>query len=105
MDPAAQDNQNRELAEQLYDALMAEIEPELVLSVIPTLDAKYASEMPEQKAARMKRYEKAYKKFDAEFATFVSGVDQEVRTTKRTSLKNKESEERTKENSAISSIE
>jgi len=49
--------------EQLYNLLMAEIEPELLTMVVPHLDEIYKDENPEQKARRAKRYAKAFALF------------------------------------------
>ncbi len=103
--PAVADEQeNKRLAQELYNLLMAEIEPDLLLEKIPGLDAKYASETPEEKEARMKRYEAAYKKFDDEFNKFMADVDGKVRTSKREALKNKEEDARQQEQHDIDSL-
>ncbi len=96
---------NEELAKQLYDVLMAEIEPDLMLESIPTLDAKYQGETPEDHAKRMKRYEAAYKKFDAEFNAFMAEVNAEVRTTKRSALEAKEQAAQQNDSQALQSLE
>ncbi|TSC79004.1 MAG: hypothetical protein G01um101425_850 [Candidatus Peregrinibacteria bacterium Gr01-1014_25] len=96
---------NDELAKQLYDILMADIEPDLLLANIPALDAQYAGETPEEHEARMKRYETAYKKFDAAFAEFMSDVNAEVRTSKRESLAAKEAAAQHSDQQALSSLE
>ncbi|MBI1812702.1 hypothetical protein HYR82_02890 [Candidatus Peregrinibacteria bacterium] len=103
--PVHDDGQNAALAEQLYDVLMAEIEPDLLLANIPTLDAKYAGESAEDHAARMKRYEAAYKAFDEEFAAFMADVNDQVRTSRRDSLKTNEEKDRTQEATALESLE
>ncbi|MDO8649195.1 MAG: hypothetical protein Q7R81_05435 [Candidatus Peregrinibacteria bacterium] len=103
--PVQDDATNQQLAEQLYDVLMAEIEPDLLLENIPTLDAKYAGETPEDKEARNKRYEVAYKKFDEECAKFMIEVDDEVKASKRTALKQKEESAKTQESAAITTLE
>ena len=96
--------ENQRLAEELYNLLMVDIEPDLLLENIPGLDAKYAGETPEQHDARLKRYEVAYKKFDEEFSKFMVDVDQKVRSTKRESLHNKEQEARKDEENTINSL-
>lgn len=106
LDPAAfQGLDTEELAKQLYDVLMAEIEPDLLLANIPTLDQKYANETADEKAARMQRYEAAYKKFDAEFTAFMAEVNAEVRTSKRESLAAKEAEAKASDKTQLSNIE
>jgi hypothetical protein len=106
LDPAAyQGIDTQELAKQLYDVLMAEIEPDLLLENIPGLDAKYAGEGTEEKKQRLQRYEAAYKRFDAEFNAFMADVNAEVRTSKRESLAAKESQSQSSDQQAISSLE
>jgi len=100
-----QDIDSEELAKQLYDVLMAEIEPDLMLANIPLLDQKYGGESEDEKKARMLRYEDAYKKFDKAFADFMAEVNQEVRTTKREALKEKEAAARQSDQQAMASIE
>ena len=99
------DGENQQLAEQLYNTLMAEIEPDLLLNSIGTLDAKYAGESPEEHTARMKRYEAAYKKFDESFDKFMSEVHEEVRVSKRTALKEQEAADRQSDQPALASLE
>ena len=96
---------NQALAEQLYNTIMADIEPDLLLESIPLLDQLYAGETKDKKDARMKRYEVAYKKFDAEFGKFMGEVTEEVKTARRQALQAKEAEARTQESTVIGSLE
>ncbi len=84
--------QQDEISKQIYDSLMAEIEPDLLLASIPLLDIKYAAETPTEHEARMKRYAVAYKKFEEAFLAFKSGVKGFTRTAKTQSLREKEQE-------------
>lgn len=54
------------LAKQIYNSLMAEIEPDLVFERIAKLDEKYVGESAEQHAARLQRYEAAFEKLETE---------------------------------------
>lgn len=54
------------LAKRMYNALMADIEPDLVFESIAKLDAKYAGETAEQHASRLLRYEAAFQKVEIE---------------------------------------
>lgn len=84
--------QQDEISREIYDSLMAEIEPDLLLASIPLLDIKYAAETPTEHEARMKRYAVAYKKFEEAFLAFKSGVKGSIRTAKKQSLREKEQE-------------
>ncbi len=97
--------ENKQLAEQLYDTLMSEIEPDLMLATLPTLDAKYVGESEADRAVRMKRYEAAYAKFDAEFEKFMADVQEEVRVSRREALKAKEEQDRQSDQPALASLE
>lgn len=95
---------NRALAEDVYNLIMAEIEPELLLENIPVLEETYRGESQQDHEKRMKRYAAAYKKFDAELAVFMTDVDGRVRTAKRQSLKAKEAEARNADEDTLTSI-
>lgn len=99
------DTENAELARDLYNTLMADIEPDLLLENLPLLDAKYDGETPEQKAVRLQGYEAAYAKFDAEFEKFMSGVNEEVRTSRRSALQEKEAAAKQSDQPLLASLE
>lgn len=86
--PSAQ--QNGEIAREIYDRIMAEIEPDLLLSTIPLLDTKYAGETTVQHEERMKRYAVAYKKFEEAFAAFKLNVNGSIHTAKTQALQEEE---------------
>lgn len=96
---------NRQLATQLYDMLMRDIEPDLLSYNIPKLDEYYADETTAEHDERMKRYERAYKDFDYVLGEFMSSVQDEVRTAKRSSLKEKETRAAAEDSNQLSTIE
>lgn len=96
--------QNRALAEDVYNMIMAEIEPDLLLENIALLDTTYAGESDSEHDTRMQRYAASYKKFDEELALFMTDVDGHVRTTKRMALKAKENAARSDEEDKLLSI-
>jgi hypothetical protein len=49
--------------QDLYDRLMAPIEPDLTSTSRPQLKARYRTERPEQREARKQRYAEAFRKF------------------------------------------
>ena len=97
--------ENRKMAEQIYNMLMANIEPELLLENIPTLDDTYKSESEEEHKARMKKYKAAYKKFDTKLAEFMGNVKNETRVSKRAALKKKEMSDRASEEQDLLNLE
>ncbi len=83
-------DQNHELASEIYDKIMGEIEPELMLSNVPLLDATYAGESKEEHEFRMKRYAVAYKKFEEAFGAFKTTVTGSIRQSKKQALQQQE---------------
>ena len=96
---------NEELAEQLYDMIMREIEPDLLSYNIPKLDEYYKDETEEQHKERMKRYDVAYKQFEEKLQEFMNNVQDEVRGTKRDSLLAKEQEDKEHDMEVLEDIE
>lgn len=99
------DFDSKELAEKVYDMIMADIEPDLLSYNIDLLDEYYADESADERKARMERYELAYKEFDRAFEEFMQSVQEEVRDNKRTALRQKEEEAREEEIEALSALE
>ena len=64
---------------ELYDSIMKDIEPDLLMDVIPTLDAKYAGETPEQNAERQARYQKAFTEYDKRYADAMAALNSGIR--------------------------
>ena len=77
---------------EIYNTLMAQIEPDLVEDMLPLLDAKYAKETPRQKAARMARYERAFAEYDKRFTAFMNDLQEEVHEVKRAARASAEQE-------------
>ncbi len=69
--------------QQIYDAIMAQIEAELTSEAYPTLAEKYKDETPEDHEVRMARYEKAFAEYDNRYAGFMAQVTEEARSTQR----------------------
>ncbi len=60
--------------EDLYNAIMRRIEPDLTTDMLPTLDEYYSFETEEQRKQRAEWYEKVFKQFDLEYAAFVGAL-------------------------------
>jgi hypothetical protein len=106
LDPAAfQGLNSEELARQLYDVLMADIEPDLLLENLSSLDAKYTNETPQEKELRLSRYEAAYKRFDQEFNEFMAQINAEVHASRRAALQEKEAASDASDQQALTSLE
>ena len=92
------------LASQIYDKIMCDIEPELLLSNIPLLDAKYAGESKEDNDVRMKRYAAAKKKFDQKFAECKVALTPAIRSARKEELHAEEQRSLSQDAEAIQSI-
>lgn len=103
--PVADGAQNDELSKQLYNAIMVDIEPDLLLEHIPYLDELYAGETEKAHADRMARYEESYKKFDTALQQFMGEVHEEVRVSRREALKAQEFRDRAEEQTALTHLE
>ena len=94
-----------QISEQVYDLLMADIEPDLLLATIPTLEKKYAHETPKEHEIRMERYQLAYKKFDETFKAFSVTINGSVRTIKQNVLRKKEEQAASEEQKIMEDIQ
>lgn len=91
--------------QQVYDSLMAKIEPELVSGNIPHLDEPYTGETPEQRTVRYKKYERAYAAYDTAYQTWLKELSEVVQEFRRKALKEAESMSRQEEADAINALE
>ncbi|MEI8230692.1 MAG: hypothetical protein WCG83_06185 [Candidatus Peregrinibacteria bacterium] len=90
---------------QLYDALMASIEPELTTTELPLLEEKYKSETPEQAKIRAVRYTKAYAEYDKAYEAYMGDAKVHLSLFRKSAFQSLEAESRTKEASALSVLE
>ena len=91
--------------EEFYDNLMSQIEPELVSSQLPLLEARYAGETEEQKAVRQARYDAAFEEFDRRAAEEMAGLEHEVHAYKVTTMREAEAASREQEAVDMSVLE
>lgn len=89
---------------EIYDSIMGQIEPELVSSSIPLLKKKYANETPEQKAARKKRYNAAYKKYDEMYEIYLADLDARISRYYKESMSSIEEQSRKGEEQKLNDI-
>ncbi len=90
--------------EDIYDALMADIEMDLITVNLPLLDEKYAGETPGQKAERMARYEAAYKAYDEAFKQWLEKLRAYVAEARRKGLKTAETKDRQQEEAELNKL-
>lgn len=67
-----------EKGQEVYDAIMAEIEPDLTSEGVKLLDEKYKNETPEQTRARARRYDAAMVKYQKKYDEYLAVKNVEV---------------------------
>ncbi|OGJ56027.1 hypothetical protein A2635_04955 [Candidatus Peribacteria bacterium RIFCSPHIGHO2_01_FULL_51_9] len=91
--------------EEVYNAIMGRIDPDLLTGTIPTLETKYKGESEMQRAARLERYKKAYKEYDRQYAAWTQEVQVLVARARREALQSAEKKERVKEEQILQSLD
>jgi len=93
------------VVEQLYNALMVDIEPDLTTVVIPHLDVLYASETEEDRSARGERYARAFDEFLLRFSLLTETWKQALLAFKDDVLKTIKSKAKEEDVTALQRIE
>lgn len=91
--------------EEVYDGLMAQIEPELLSANIPHLDEAYPSETEEEKKARYDRYSAAFVKYDEMYAEWEKNLNEIVTDYRKDALTSAETESKQEDASALAQLE
>ena len=91
--------------EDIYNAIMAEIEPELTTDVLPTLEEKYKDESPEERTERFARYEAAFAQYEECYAAYVAELNEAATDMRRSTLTLSEAQSDEGEASAHEALE
>lgn len=83
--------------QELYDAIMGHIEPELTTGCLPVLEEKYVDETPEEQAKRTQRYELAFERYDLAYEGYIQTLQTQVDRYRRHSFAKVEVEDRQEE--------
>ena len=86
---------------ELYDALMAHIEPELTSAQAKTLAAKYKNETPENHALRMKRYELAFERCQQSYDEYMQTLDTQVKRYRKEAFTHAEAQDRSQDEDVL----
>lgn len=70
----------------LYNAIMQEIDTDLITDNIPLLRKKYAGETPEEAKKRSARYEAAFTEYDKRYMLAIQNLNVEVQKYRRDAL-------------------
>lgn len=92
-------------AEDIYDALMGDIEPELVSTHIPKLKDKYINETAADRQARMERYQQAYEELNNRYEEWLTEIKKLFSDFKRQALQLAEEEIKAKEAAQIANFD
>lgn len=90
--------------QELFDTLMAHIEPELTTEGKKLAAEKYKNETEEQKAERMKRYELAFDRCNKAYTDYMATLDVQVERYRRDSFNFVEQQDKQEEANAIDTI-
>jgi hypothetical protein len=91
--------------EEVYDSIMAEIEPDLTHEQIPLLEEIYKDETPDEKEARSARYRQAFEEYDRRYATFELQLQANVRSFQIAAMKTAESSAHVQDEAGLAHIE
>ncbi len=91
--------------QEVYDAIMGEIEPELLTANIPLLEEQHKGETPEEKAARSARYTEAYAQYDAAYKTWADNLQKAVAAVRKEALRSAEKKDKLNEDAQLLSLE
>lgn len=90
--------------QEVFDALMGHIEPDLTTEGAKAAATKYAGESPEQKEARRKRYTLAFERYEQAYEGYMGTLHAQVQKFKRESFDRVETDDRARENGLLSGI-
>ena len=91
--------------DDLYDLIMAQIEPDLLSSQVGKLEAKYATELPEAKAKRMQRYKAAWEQYTQERDAYFARCKVDLVDQRAHKLEAAEAASRSKEEGQLTLLE
>ena len=89
---------------EIYDSIMREIEPELLSSIIPTLNEKYKNETPLEWEQRKKRYNKAFAKFHQVYDVYMEDLRIRIHRYHQESMKDFEEQSRLQEERSLNHL-
>lgn len=91
--------------QEVYDAIMRMIEPELTSDQIPLLEEKYKDETQEERTKRIEKYNKAFAEYDIAVAAFTSELKSQTEANRRNALSSAERKTRVEEEEKLQQIE
>lgn len=92
-------------AQELYDAIMHDIDADLLTANLPLLNEKYKDETPEQRKERTKRYNAAFAQYQNRYSDFILNLNRRVMEFKTSMRIFAETSIRKQESDAMQKIE
>ena len=92
-------------SEALYNLLMQGIEPDLTTDQIPLIEQKYSGETPEQRQARIERYEQAFESYEKVLDAYLLELQSKVAVFRKQVIGEAENTSRSEEAGQLASIE
>jgi protoporphyrinogen oxidase len=89
----------------IYNAIMAQIEPELLSENLASLEQKYTGESSEERAARMERYKYAFVQYDEAYSAWMHNVQVAVQAKRADALHKAEVKVGAKDQAVLSRLE
>ena len=90
--------------QEIFDAIMGQIEPELTTEGIKTLAEKYKNETPANEYERRKRYALAYERYEKAYDETMATLHTQVDRYRRSSFSQVEQEDRANESAAFEAL-
>ncbi len=91
--------------QELYDLIMAHIEPELTTEGLKNLKEKYKDENPEQLASRKQKYQVAFDRYEQAYQGYLATLQTQVDRFYRASFAQVEVEDRQYESATMQSLQ
>ena len=106
MTPKKQNSATANLsADEVYDLLMKDIEPELMSNTVETLQEKYKGESADEAKARAKRYRNAFAEYDRRLAKYIGDLNASTVRNARAAAKSIEQADRALEEFDLAQLE
>ncbi len=89
----------------IYDAVMAEIEPDLTMKMLPVLDDLYKNETKKQRRKRYERYSRALEIFNDRWQTAVKSWKDTLHSARDVIVTQSKEKSKKEDDSALEQIE
>jgi hypothetical protein len=90
--------------QELFDAIMGRIEPELTSTAAAQVAEKYKSETAEERKVRMQRYELAFERYDQAYEGYIATLHTQVGRYRQESFQHVELKDRNQEQGVLDQL-